>query len=138
MDAGRETHKAKLVILFGVFFIVSAYASCREIKFKLYGQTAKGTITNITEAQTSRGRFVGYDLHYQYRDEKGQRTRSGATTVSGSSVNRFEIGQEVEIEFLSGESPTSRIRGEERTSFWPYVFLVSTILLVIGVIHLVR
>jgi len=137
MDTRRAIDKARSSGLFAiVLLIISAYGSCREMKFKLHGKEAKGTVTSITEERRE-GRLEGYNIHYQYRDVEGKRTRSGWTTVPVSEVRRFAEGQEVLIEYLGADSLTSRIRGEE-TNYWPYVFLISVVLLVIEVARLLR
>ena len=138
-SVSRESEMArlKLVLFLFIFFCVSGFKSCQELKYAVSSKTATCTVNNVTERTSRRGGHVGYKIWYSFRNENTGKMVKGYTETGLEGQAAYPEGTEVEIEYIGAKMFSSRIIGTGSV-FWPVAFVLMTAGLVVGVVLLVR
>jgi hypothetical protein len=108
---GRGFFALRLGILMFSMFCVACFKSCEEIQYRVKGKETSTTIKSIDDAYHGRGGHDGYTVRYLFHNENTGRTVKGYTDIGPGERDRYEVGQQIEIEYIGGDVHTSRIRG---------------------------
>ncbi len=105
-----ETRRFKLIVLVGLMFLVSAWASCQEMKYAIWGRTAEAQVYSAEKVSVSSGRRVKNTVAVRYR-------WSDADDGEREDVQNLDLSWQrpaddvIRIEYLPGVK-ASRMAGE--------------------------
>jgi hypothetical protein len=117
-----ETRRFKIMVFVGLLFVLSAYSSCQEIKYSIWGKTAEATISSTQRMRMRRTRTV-LVVRYEFTEESGaQRTDSMAQPLDWQPPADGKLS----IDYLAGAKGESRLHGE-----WNFI-AVSFFLVMLG------
>ncbi len=120
----------KAGVLLTVFWWVAAFQSCQDIRYSLWGRDANGTLSAFQERTGRHGEMTGYNVVY-YFTPPGAGQLKGSTAIGIDDRENYQPGQPLEIEYLEGQFPTSRIKGTT-SPWWSRFFWGSTAVILIG------
>ncbi len=124
MDLDKETVKLNVLVFVALAFLISAYASCRDIKYELWGVTTEATITRTRKKITTRGRRVVHVLVVDYRfvEEDGTERNDD---MSRELDWQAPSGNKLQIDYLPGAEGESRRHGKR--NYIALVFFFGTL-----------
>ncbi len=110
----EELKQYKWLLIVFLLFVVSAFSSCKELKYKTSGETVDARISDIYKTTSSRRRFMKstkLKVNYVFYDEEGY-PHSESDTVATDWPFK---GKNVKVEYLVGEKGSSRLVGNSET-----------------------
>jgi len=135
MDQDAELAKFKFIAFSFVLFVVAAFQSCEALRYAVSATRATAMVRDIREERGRRGRHIGYRITYGFR--KDGKAVTGYTIVGTDEAAEYAKGQEIEIDYLPGDTFSSRIAGTG-SLFWPAVLALGIMALVASVVALWR
>lgn len=123
---------AKVALIFGLLFIVSAFKAWSDMRFLVSGKEATARVATITE-QRSKGRLTGYNVSYDFMNENLGKNVKGISLVDIDERDAFTPGQSLDIEYYGSDLFQSRIKGRSNW-IWTTLFVVSTVVFIVGMV----
>ena len=120
MDADDEVRRLKIMLGVGIFFLVCAYFSWRELKYTIVGKETDAKLVRVYET-TERGRrgrtYQKQAVEYQFTDDGTSRTETDTLSRSAPQPS----GSTVRVQYLRGAPGSSRLP-ENAQQFWLLLF----------------
>jgi hypothetical protein len=132
MDMNTEMLKFRLLLGGILLFLVSLIMSCSELKYRVWGQTADGTITGA-HMETDRHGQKHQVVEYIFMD--GQTSRREYVNVDPNQA--INLNAAVKVQYIPGKERQSRILGDNNMG-WVTVFGISVIFLLAMIIWVCR
>ncbi len=110
-----DTRRFKIMLFVGMLFLVSAYCSCQEMKYAIWGKTAEATITSTRPMVVSEGRRTRRVLMVQYQFTEANGTERRDSTTRALDWQPPADGKLI-IDYLAGVEGRSRPHGK-----WNYI-----------------
>lgn len=111
--------KAGLIIL--LFFIISGFKSCSEIKYKLSGVKTDASVVDVQKSVSTKRNRNNLDVKYSFVDTAGKNF-TGYMTVPSDEWTMPESSK-VNVTYVSG-NPDNSIATIKRTNVWFVIFMV--------------
>jgi hypothetical protein len=122
----------KVAIVVGLLFLVSAFKAWEDVRFRMSGKDTTARVATITE-QRNKGRLVGYNVSYDFRNENSQKNVKGISLVDVDERDNFVPGQPLEIEYYGSDLFRSRLKGRSNW-VWTALFVSSFVAFVAGMV----
>lgn len=117
-----------------ILWLVSGFKSCQDMRYSAWGRSAAGRVTKITEERSKHSDVIGYTVAYSFYPPGAER-EPGESSIGVADRPRYHVGQELEIEFLDGRYPDSRMKGSNNP-WWPRFFIGFSIAMLLCVLIL--
>ena len=111
--------KAGLIIF--LFFIISGFKSCSEIKYKISGVKTDAVVIDVQKSVSTRRSRNNIDVKYSFADKVGANF-TGYMTISGDDWQMPESGK-INVTYVSSD-PNNSIATSDRSNVWFLIFLV--------------
>ncbi len=118
MDDENELAKAKWVLIFGIFFLVTTYFAINEMRYITFARQSDGVVTGVkaTVAIGRRGRRIPkLQVDFQFTDQSGT-LKAGKQELSPDADVPTVGG--IRVEYLAGVEGSARIL-RPGSSTWP-------------------
>jgi hypothetical protein len=137
MDHDQELKRAKWILAAGAIFLISAFMSFDEFRYKIWGRTTEARVIQVRpyEEPGRRGKSTPrLSVEYSFQDE-AKNTFSERDNVSLDT--QLPSDGHVPIQYIPGTADSSRIAGHSN-SFWVLVFFASLAIMAVFLIMLAR
>ncbi len=131
-----STRQIRMAIGVFVFFCMSAFMSCREISYSIWGQTADAQITDrgLVEVRNRRSTTTKMRLAYRFTDADGMK-REGYLLFDPEG--EIPDGITLPVQYLAGKDGPSRLAGRPEWT-WPILFVGSIVVAIVWAVTTVR
>ncbi len=117
-----------LGVLF-VVFVVIAFKSWEELRFRMSGLTAQAIVTHITPTHSKYGDLTGYAIAYDFDNANTKRKGHGESHVGVDEVSAFAVGNRLDIQYYGEKYPTTRFAGVSNWT-WVTAFFITLVVLI--------
>jgi hypothetical protein len=137
MDQDQELKRAKWLLGAAGVFLISAFMSFDEFRYRIWGRTVEGHVSQAKEVEVSQGRGGRrrmLSVEYTFPDEgRAPLTERDLVPVEW----KLPPDGTVPIQYIPGSSDSSRISGHTN-AFWMVVFFASLGIMTLFIVKLAR
>lgn len=128
MDQENEIFGFKLILILFFLFCFSGFKSCQELDYRTSGKVAITKIDKIMELREERKgsydyKVLDYKALYSFQNENSNKRVNGSSSIGLDGLKHYDIGQEIEVEYIGTERYDSRIKGTG-SLFWVILFVI--------------
>ncbi len=109
----------RLIALSLMLYIMGAFYSWEELRFRWYSIDVAGTVDNVDSVTRGRNRNRVYRVRYRFQDPTTGRERTNSVYVS---VFGQWAGSSVDLQFIPGENSQSRLASQARPGVMKFFF----------------
>lgn len=123
-DEDYTSRSFKALLFVGLLLCVAGFKSWQDFRFATSGRQGTATVTKTVEDRDRLGRTTGYKLYFDFFNENTKKPSHHFTIISVGDVDRYPVGQQMEIDYYGGKYPSTRLHGTNNR-LWVYFFFGS-------------
>ena len=120
--------KARIFFFLLLMFVLSAFNSCKELKYSLGSKTTEATVIKITEAENRRNQHIGYYVSFDFRNENTGKVMTGSTLCGDYAHEQYPVKTKINIEYYGEKNYDARICGASNSRSVKIFFLILAVM----------